>query len=70
MELFVGVVSYYNIASCELPLSISHYFVALFFIFCHGQNAKEGKFVHNVMNVPIPNYGQGFELFIFWVSIS
>jgi hypothetical protein len=66
----VGVVSYYNIASCKLPFPISHCFVALFFIFCHGQNAKEGKFVHNVMHAPIPNYGQGSELFIFWVFIS
>ncbi len=52
LELFVKVASYYNIVGHELPLLISHCFVALFFIFFHGRNTREG-FVHNVMHVPI-----------------
>lgn len=66
LELFARVASYYNIVSHELPLPISHYFVALFFFFFHGQNAKEG-FVHNVVHAHIPDCGQSFKFSRFWV---
>jgi hypothetical protein len=50
-----------GVANHKFPLLISYCFVALFFIFCHGQNIKKG-YVHNVMHVLVPNCGQGFEL--------